>query len=325
MLETVKKDYNRYLAFMNGYTSQHVTDPIVIDFFKRDIKYGISNWITDYVEEGSDSSSTRAGRIALFSDPFFEYANDSNFVSMMYPYHLDYYRSWKIEADKIKKEESLIPGAQVLLKEPAGISRDYLLFSYLSAGITKIPVLQAEIPSMKNYFTDPVFYHYLELAADRARHVKVRKTVVSAMQYMSGTKVLSLPDTDLLNFLSNKYPGKVIYLDVYATWCAPCLKEMTFAPALHDKFAGRQIVFVNLCLQSPEKDWIKLLQQKKVPGENYFLNDDNSKLLMGNFNISGFPTYILIDRRGNVKTVNASRPSQPERLEKEIDLLTVKQ
>ncbi|MGO4293198.1 TlpA family protein disulfide reductase [Chitinophaga sp. RAB17] len=329
MLEMVKKDYERYLTFLKEYTSIHETDSIVIDFFKRDIKYGISNWIADYVDAGSDSASTRAERIALFSDPFFEYANDANFVSMMYPYHLAYYMGWKIETDISIKEakqsgrdrEAMLSGAKLLLKEPSGISRDYMLFSYLSSYINKMPALQDDISSLRDYFTDPVFYHYLERSADRARNVKVQKTVVSNMLYMDNAKVLSISDVDILNFLSKKYPGKIIYLDVYATWCVPCLKEMEFAPLLHQQFAGKDVVFVNLCLQSSEKNWIKLLQQKKLAGENYFLNDDNSKLLMGNFNISGFPTYLLIDSKGKVKTANASRPSEAEKLEREINLL----
>lgn len=55
MLATVKKDYERYLEFTKAYTGRHETDPMVVEFFKRDIKFGISNWIADYVDAGSDS------------------------------------------------------------------------------------------------------------------------------------------------------------------------------------------------------------------------------------------------------------------------------
>lgn len=328
MLADVKKDYSRYLDFLDGYSHTHHTDQSVLDFFKRDIKYGISNSIVDYVTKGKDSVSPRAERIAAFSDPFFDYTNDSNFVSMMYPYHLQYYQAWKIEEDKttasIKQRQDralLKSGVKVLLKEPASISRDYMLYYNLSSWLDKNPALQGEIPALKRYFTNPVFYNSLKELTGANKHFAVKKTVVSEIRYMENDRVLSLPNVDILEMFSKKYPGKVIYLDIYATWCAPCLKEMEYTPSLHQKFKGKNVAFVNLCLESSEQNWIKLIQQQKVHGENYFLNDDNGRLLRGNFNVTGFPTYLLIDRTGKLKS-KVPRPSEIYKSAQEInDLL----
>ena len=49
----------------------------------RDIRYGISNWISDYVNEGTDSVVSRSEIINLLKDPFFGFGIDSNFVSIM--------------------------------------------------------------------------------------------------------------------------------------------------------------------------------------------------------------------------------------------------
>lgn len=329
MLETIKKDYERYLIAIKDYAGQHKIDPIVVEFSKRDAKYGISNWISDYVDEGDNNTSTKAERIAMFKNVFFELGDDANFVSMMYPYQLAYYASWKTGTDHQKtKEESIeeiiTSGANILLKEPASISRDYMMYSYLSSYINKTPSLRAKIPVMKPYFTDANLYRYLELSASKISDVKIPKTVVSKIQYMQNNKVTTHSNVDFLSLLAKKYPGKVIYLDLYATWCVPCLQEMEFSPALHQKFLNKDVVFVNLCLQSEQKNWVKLLNNKKIKGENYFLNDDDSKLLMGNFNVPAFPTYMLIDRKGQVKTTRASRPSELENLRKEIQHLLSK-
>ncbi|TDQ06221.1 TlpA family protein disulfide reductase [Pedobacter metabolipauper] len=331
MFQVVKKDYDRYLTAIHQYAAQYNIDPIIINFFKRDVKYGISNWIADYVDAGSDSTSTRSERINMFKNTFFELGNDTNFITMMYPYHLEYYASWKTGSNGLINEavkpehikEALEAGAKILLKESPGISRDYMMFSYLSSLINKTPALQHEIPALKKYFTDPAIYQYFELSVNKANNLTIQKTVLSKIQYLENDEVSTIPNVDFLNLLSTKYPGKVIYLDVYATWCMPCLKEMEFAPALHEKFAGKDVVFVNLCLQSTEKNWQKLIKEKKIKGENYFLDDDNSKTLMGNFNIGGFPAYLLIDNRGKTKTANASRPSELKKLSKDIqDILS---
>jgi len=328
MLTAVKKDYSRYLTAINDYAKQYDIDPIVVDFTKRDVKYGISNWISDYVNEGKDSVVSRSERINMFTDPFFEFGIDTNFVSMMYPYHLQNYVYWKTGTDSaitkaIKAghfKEALTLGAEIFLKEPSSISRDYLMFTLFSSQLKKTPALQNELSFMKKYFTDPTLYHYLELLADRIGNVVVKPTAVAKMQYLGKeNRVSTIKEPDFLKFLSKKYAGKVIYLDIYATWCVPCLNEIKFAPALHQKFKGRDVVFVNLCLQSTAKNWKSLVKEKNIKGENYFLDDDESKLLMGNFNIGGFPTYILIDSKGTIKTANAARPSELERLEKEIE------
>lgn len=330
MLTDAKKDYSRYLTAINDYAKQYDIDPIIVDFAKREVKYGISNWISDYVNEGTDSVVSRSERINMFKNPFFEFGIDTNFVSMMYPYHLQNYVYWKTGTDSsITKaikvghfKQALTLGAETLLKEPSSISRDYLMFTFFSSQLKKTPEMQNELSFMKKYFTYPVLYDYLELLSDRIRNVVVKPTALAKMQYLDKeNKVSTIKDSDFLKFLSKKYAGKVIYLDIYATWCVPCLNEIKFTRALHQKFGDKDVVFVNLCLQSTAKNWKNLVKEKNIKGENYFLDDDESKLLMGNFNIGGFPTYLLIDRKGSIKTANAARPSELEKLEKEIEKL----
>jgi len=327
MLTEAKKDYSRYLTAINDYAMQYDIDPIVVDFAKRDVKYGLSNWISDYVNEGVDSIVSRSERIKMFKDPFFDFGIDTNFVSTMYPYHLQNYVYWKTGADSLiiksiqseRYKEALTLGAEIFLKEPSSISRDYLMFNFFATQLKKTPAMKDQLPFMKKYFTDPALYHYLELHSDRIRHVVVKPTALRRMLYLDKAKVSIIKHSDFLKFLSTKYAGKIIYLDIYATWCIPCLNEIKFTPALHQKFSKKDVVFVNLCLQSTAKNWISLVKEKNVHGENFFLDDDESKLLMGNFNIGGFPTYLLIDRKGSVRTANAARPSELERLEKEIE------
>jgi len=330
MLTEAKKDYSYYLTVINDYATRYNIDPIIVDFAKRDIKYGISNWISDYVNEGTDSIVSRSERINMFKDSFFEFGIDSNFVSMMYPYHLQNYVYWKTGTDSsinnsIKSgnfKQALTLGAEIFFKEPSGISRDYLIFTFFSNQLKKTPAMQDELSFMKKYFTDPVLYHYLVLLSDRIGNVVVKPTALTKMQYLDKeNKVYTIKNPDFLKFLSKKYAGKIIYLDIYATWCVPCLNEIKFTPALHQKFRDKGVIFVNLCLQSTAKNWIDLVKEKNIQGENYFLDDDESKLLMGNFNIGGFPTYLLIDSKGSIRTANAARPSELEKLEKEIEKL----
>jgi thiol-disulfide isomerase/thioredoxin len=318
MLAAVKKDYTRYQDFIDGYIKTQPVGPEVRAFFDRDVKFGISNWIADYVDEGNDQAASRAERIKLFRDPFFGLGNDSNFVTMMYPYHLANYQYWQTKGD------SVLAGVKRLAEEPGSLSRDYMIFYLVNGRLKKDPALAKALPDFRPYFTDPTAFTALEYAAQQNQTVNFPPTLFAGVHYLQAGHVKTLPREDLLKLLTKKYPGQVIYLDIYATWCVPCLKEMERAPALHRRFAGKKVAFVNLCLQSTESNWLKLVKQKKLQGENYFLGSDDTKLLMGNFNIGGFPTYLLIDPQGKVVTANAPRPSEFDRLNAAIELLLKK-
>ena len=123
-------------------------------------------------------------------------------------------------------------------------------------------------------------------------------------------ETLPVPEADVLRYLKDRYPGKVIYIDVYATWCGPCLEEMRYTLALHEEMQGKDAIFVNLCLQSAVSNWMKLVRKRSPGGENDFFTDDATKLFMGTYRLSGYPSYLLMDRQGRLVTTTAARPSE---------------
>lgn len=119
----------------------------------------------------------------------------------------------------------------------------------------------------------------------------------------------------------DKYKGKVVYIDFYATWCGPCRQEIPFAKQLHEEFKNKEVVFLNLCAKSKKEDWENFKKQYDLEGENYFLNNEEFYLLSEIYKVQGFPTYILIDKEGNVVDYNALRPSTKKSLYDKISEL----
>ena len=119
----------------------------------------------------------------------------------------------------------------------------------------------------------------------------------------------------------DKYRGKVIYVDFYATWCGPCREEIPYANQLYQEFKNRDVVFLNLCAKSKADDWENLIKQHELKGENYLLTNEEYYLLSGIYGAEGFPTYILIDKNGDVSEYNAPRPSARKNLYEKINKL----
>ena len=106
--------------------------------------------------------------------------------------------------------------------------------------------------------------------------------------------------------------GKVVYLDFWATWCAPCLAEMPASLELRKKFAGRDVVFLYVSLDSQAADWQKYLAAKQVASPNAVQLHDGGAFdgpAPRAFNVQSIPSYWLIGRDGRILANPAPRPS----------------
>jgi len=118
----------------------------------------------------------------------------------------------------------------------------------------------------------------------------------------------------LFNKLTEPYRGKVIYVDFWGTWCRPCRENIKLSESIKKEFKGKDIIYMYLANSSPEKTWISLLKEMNLTGENivhYRLPDRQQANLEKFMSIYSFPTYMLIDKEGNI--VNRSAPSPRDR------------
>jgi peroxiredoxin len=104
------------------------------------------------------------------------------------------------------------------------------------------------------------------------------------------------------------YQGKVIVLDFWASWCAPCVAELPVFQDLHERYNGKgfEVVGVNLSDQNP--DIGGFLKEKNIHYTNLVGNDSIEKLYGP---ITGYPTTFIIDRGGT--SGNTSSAASPER------------
>lgn len=126
-----------------------------------------------------------------------------------------------------------------------------------------------------------------------------------------------------------KYEGKVIYLDMWGTWCGPCKQEMTYAPELKKRYAGKNIVFLYIALDNPEQDkkWKDYIYINNLEGKHYRVSQANTETFWQEAQKAGIqplntvPRYMIIDTQGKVVHDIAERPSSRQKLYNQLDKL----
>lgn len=116
--------------------------------------------------------------------------------------------------------------------------------------------------------------------------------------------------------LSN-FKGKYVLIDVWATWCRPCLDQIPQLEDLVKKFSGRNIVFLSISVDQDKQVWNKMVQEKKLKG--YQLYAGRSDVLKDFYKVSGIPRFILIGKNGEIVESNCVSPN--ENLDKYISKL----
>ncbi|WP_298513035.1 TlpA disulfide reductase family protein [uncultured Kordia sp.] len=111
--------------------------------------------------------------------------------------------------------------------------------------------------------------------------------------------------------------GKYVYIDVWATWCGPCIKEIPSLKKVEKKYHNKNIEFVSISIDDKDDHaaWKKMVDDKDLGGIQLMADNDWKSQFVTEYAIEGIPRFILIDPNGNIVNADAPRPSSPELIE----------
>jgi len=140
-------------------------------------------------------------------------------------------------------------------------------------------------------------------ASDAEQAVAARPPVEGAMQKFRPAETpqpvpaLSFVGRDGERTELADFKGKVVLLNLWATWCAPCVREMPSLDALQARLGGRNFEVVALSLDRGGRSVVEPFLAK-LGVRNLTIYLDPQSTAMGAFKPRGLPTTVVIDREG---------------------------
>lgn len=164
---------------------------------------------------------------------------------------------------------------------------------------------------LNNYDKAHPFYVEEKNALDRLKDGNPAPNFENFENYNGGTSSL----TD--------FKGKYVYIDVWATWCMPCIVQIPHLKKLQEKYKGKNIEFISISTDSNQKTaktwkearakWRKMVKEKELDGVQLWAGENHT--LHKDYYIRGIPRFILIDPEGKLIDYSTRRPTDPKLIE----------
>lgn len=234
---------------------------------------------------------------------------------------LSQYRSFMFnkEAENNPKVENSLPHRLEKVKSwiPGKVG-EYVLFNMMISGFG--PNIQT-IEQLKAYRMEANPY-VASLTND-----KYRQTLLKAFEekegFLKATRMgQSAPGFTLVSSTGETYTiedfrGKVVYIDLWASWCGPCREQMPELRELHETYKDDdRVEIIGIAVHDGYTNWKKALEEDK-PGWLQ-LHDADGNVARA-YEANAIPRYIMIDKKGNIADMNAPSPSNRSALVRKLN------
>lgn len=167
----------------------------------------------------------------------------------------------------------------------------------------QIPLTDKQIENIQEYFKNKNEDICKLLLASNNQLIK-------SLEKINDLKINETPVVSkdkLVDAIVAKYNGSVVLVDLWATWCGPCMEAIQLMKPLHDEFKQKGVIFVYITNRSsPKQTWESKI--KTIGGEQYYLNGGEWDSLMEKYGFEYIPSYLIFDKNGKLKQKITSFP-----------------
>jgi thiol-disulfide isomerase/thioredoxin len=304
--------YERESAFLRDYLKQRKLSPLFVKWVNTDLKYEYLENLMRYRWSHLMPNRPTTDKFAI-PESYYNFATPATFndinlsITSHFGAYLHEYANYYAEkhlGDTINLDLDM----KFYTNQPAGLVKDVILCQqfYSFIEIKQLDMIKPYITQFEANESRSIFKTYILNVYKDAVYEQNNNTVLVPKH----TNMITASEADsIFNKITAKYAGKVVYVDFWATWCGPCLAEMPNSNKLHERFAGKDVVFLYLASHSENETWKSLIKKLNIQGEHYLLNNNDFNAISAKFQLSSIPRYLLLNKQGLVVNANARRPS----------------
>lgn len=310
-----EEDFKKKLdANQKTVDSLYATHKIQIESFKKMVgeegKYAKASMIENYQSGHRYYSDDAAYQV---SPDFYESQKDINFKdTLAFRNSTSYQNLLTVHFNRLVSQEAADGGEAdhtlLFLKKvdaslPDGYAKDEVMTSYLQYGLKPDKNLNEAYEIYKNSNPNP------ENLAKLTERYNQLNTITEGKPSPTFNYENHKGGTTSLEDLKGKY----VYIDVWATWCGPCIREIPALKETEKNYKGKNIQFVSISIDEPKDydKWRAMVTDKSLVGVQLMADNNWSSKFVKDYAILGIPRFILVDPEGNIVSADAPRPSDP--------------
>jgi thiol-disulfide isomerase/thioredoxin len=196
-----------------------------------------------------------------------------------------------------------------------GKTRDHVFNTLITSGIGETFSSQ-EMAMMRSYIGK---IKDKTLRSELFKKWHNRKSIVDKLTLGKEAPVFNLPDSDGRRHSLNDFKGKVVFIDLWASWCGPCKVAMPALKEIYEEYKpSGKLIIISIAVHDEDgkekrNAFINKLQL------NWLHLEDQDNFVWTKYKITSIPRFILIDKEGKIISFDAPEPAAKETLKKLLD------
>ncbi|MGV8947597.1 MAG: TlpA family protein disulfide reductase [Lutibacter sp.] len=301
---------NEKINFLNSYTN---LDDNFKEFETFSLKYENSLFIDRYSQWKGEFIGDKGFSVSKdFPNPYknFELSNEKmlvhpNYLSSIFltlnNKHKIIYRFQDINLDYLQIIDDEI-NSQII--------KDELIYECVKQGIDQTKEL------------DSVYAKFMAIVKNQEykNDIKIKYLNLKKMAKGIVSPIFELYDINNRLVTLESLKGKLVYIDIWGTWCIPCIQEIPSLKKIEKEFRDKDIYFVSICIRDKKEKFEEFVKENELSGIQLFAPDTDISFFE-EYQLKTVPRFILIDKEGKILDANAYKPSDPKLKEQILEYL----
>ncbi|MGV8946729.1 MAG: TlpA family protein disulfide reductase [Lutibacter sp.] len=298
--QNADKLYNEKMSFLKEFKANHNLTKSLVKFYETN---NYSSLISSKISYPSINASYNNKIEPNLPKDYFDFLNvvklnnsiSENGIGYFYNLRTFLKKKYELESENVADPKEFYDWLEDQL--PEKVRYEYLAYSLASDFSNRI---YAAFDSASPY-------------PEMAKVVKEKYSHLEGMLEGSDTPNIKFEDINGESVPLSNFKGKYTYIDLWATWCGPCIKEIPFLQKIEKKYHDKNIQFVSVSFDKAEDHdkWVNFVKEKKLTSYQLIAGEETHDILSKTYNIKMIPRFIFLDPEGKIIDATAPFPSDP--------------